>query len=60
VSFDTFGFPFKCKKRKKGLNMIWQGVASWVCGIVGSGQITQERLYHWRCSYYSLYFVHLL
>jgi hypothetical protein len=28
VSFDTFGFPFKCKKRKKGLNMIWQGVAS--------------------------------
>jgi hypothetical protein len=23
-SFDTFGFPFKCKKRS-GLRMVWQG-----------------------------------
>ncbi|MCI16332.1 F-box family protein [Trifolium medium] len=28
TSFDTFGFPFKCKKHLKGLNMIWQ-VVTW-------------------------------
>jgi hypothetical protein len=26
LSFETFGFPFKCKKRRKGLNLIWQTV----------------------------------
>jgi hypothetical protein len=27
ISFEAFGFPFKCKKRRKGLNLIWQTVA---------------------------------
>jgi hypothetical protein len=26
LSFESFGFPFKCKKRKKGMNLIWQTV----------------------------------
>jgi hypothetical protein len=26
LSFESFGFPFKCKKRKKGLNLTWQTV----------------------------------
>jgi hypothetical protein len=25
-SFQSFGFPFKCKSRVKGLNLIWQTV----------------------------------
>jgi hypothetical protein len=28
LSFESFGFPFKCKKRAKGLIMIWQ-TAMW-------------------------------
>jgi hypothetical protein len=30
-SFDTFGFPFKCKKKRSGLRMVWQGS----CGFYG-------------------------
>jgi hypothetical protein len=26
LSFEGFGFPFKCKKRRKGINLIWQTV----------------------------------
>jgi hypothetical protein len=26
LSFESFGFPFKCKKRRKGFNLIWQTV----------------------------------
>jgi hypothetical protein len=26
LSFEAFGFPFKCKRRRKGLNLIWQTV----------------------------------
>jgi hypothetical protein len=25
-SFETFGYPFKCKKKSKGLILIWQTV----------------------------------
>jgi hypothetical protein len=37
-SFDTFGFPFKCRKHKKELNMIWKTVA-WSLWIARNARI---------------------
>jgi hypothetical protein len=41
-AFETFGFPFKCKKRTMGLNLIWQTVM-WSLWIVRNSIIFEGK-----------------
>jgi hypothetical protein len=42
-SFESFGFPFKCKKTAKGINLIWQAVI-WSLWLARNSTIFEGKL----------------
>jgi hypothetical protein len=42
-SFEAFGFPFKCKKREKGIILIWQTM-TWSLWLARNSTIFEGKL----------------